>query len=81
MPGQDLTAARTTHTALGFVLIAQRKESSPRLIAHAAMHIARRTLPAGELAAVTQAIEEICEAMHQAWVASGQAREQQWDTP
>lgn len=81
MSGQEPTASRTTHTALGFVLIAQRKESSPRLIAHAAAHIARRALSADELGPVTQAIEEICEAMHQAWVASGQAREQQWDTP
>jgi|GEM_PF-3089503 len=81
MPGHDIAASRTTHAALGFVLIAQRKEANPRLIAHAAVHAARRALPADELAPVTQAIEEICEAMHQAWVASGQAREQQWDTP
>lgn len=81
MSGHDGLSSRTTHVALGFVLIAQRKEANPRLIAHAAAHAARRALPANELAAVKQAIEEICEAMHQAWVASGQAREQQWDTP
>jgi len=81
MPGDDITASRTTHMALGFVLIAQRKEASPRLIAHAAAHAARRALSADEFAPVKLAIEEICEAMHQAWVASGQAREQQWDTP
>jgi hypothetical protein len=81
MSGHDITASRITHAALGFVLIAQRRESTPHLIAHAATHAARRALPADELAAVARAIEEICEAMHQAWVASGQAREQQWDTP
>ena len=75
------TASHTTHMALGFILIAQRRQSDPRLVAHAAVLAARRALPADTIESVTQAIEEICDAMHKAWVASGQAREQQWDTP
>ena len=81
MTEPDTTASQTTHMALGFILIAQRRQSDPRLVAHAAILAARRALPADTVVPVAQAIEEICDAMHKAWVASGQAREHQWDTP
>ncbi len=72
--------AQASHMAIGFILIAQRKQSNPKFIAMSAAKTASKALPPQTAPAVLQAIQEITQAMNEAWVASGQSNEREWDT-